>query len=121
MQVPFVPVCAWLLGACCSLLMHELGHYLASGCKIKFRLVGFRGVWDMPEDAADATKVWVAKWGFGTQLLLLAAFVVAMRLFSIPMFVEYMFSGFAVALFLEWMFYPPHSPHSDFNFLAYKE
>ena len=106
-----------IIGFCFALCVHELGHYLVSGCKLKFRREGLRFVWDMPEDADDQAKVRIAKAGFGAQFLVSYLFLIAVYLF--PM-LYYVASGFLFAAFWEWFFYPTHSENNDFNFLASK-
>ena len=107
-----------IFGFCFAVFVHELGHYLMSGCKLKFRREGLRFVWDMPEDADDQAKVRIAKAGFGAQFLASYLFLAAVYLF--PM-IYHVASGFLFAAFWEWFFYPTSSKYNDFNFLTSRE
>ena len=103
-----------------SPVCHELGHYIAAGCAIRFYRVGFRFVWDMPPTFDRAKQVRAAKWGFGAQFLVVALLCVSM-LVVYHTWLNAVACGFAIAAFLEWFFYPTSSKYNDFNFLTSRE
>jgi hypothetical protein len=103
-------------GAGVALLLHEVGHWLASGRALRFRREGVRWVWTMPEGIDDRHRAWIAKSGFGAQWLGAMAGVIWLRF--VPALGLWCFlTGFLGLAAAEWWCYPTSSAANDFNYM----